>query len=127
MRSLFCLVLLTLPLSAQDVKQVATPEQVLAEVNALRAQRGLPAYILDPQLAQGATACAIHRAQRGIQGHSANDFAFLPAGCRASAAGCAAWPVSMGWGSCVIYERAAYAGAGFCQVGNIRYMQLMIR
>lgn len=127
MRSLIFLALFALPLSAQEVRQVATPAEVLAEVNALRAQRGLPPYILDPALAQGATACAIHRAQRGIQGHSANDFAFLPAGCRASAAGCAAWPVSMGWGSCCIYERATYAGAGYCQVGSTRFMHLFVR
>lgn len=127
MRKLILSLFLVLPLAAQDVRPVATPEQVLAEVNARRATRGLPPYQLDPALAQGATACAIHRAQRGIQGHTANDFAFLPPGTRASSAGCAAWPTHLGWGSCSIYENARYAGAGFCQVGNIRYMHLFVR
>ena len=130
MRILTTIALLALPVLAhcQEYKVVATPEQVLAEVNALRAQKGLPAYVLDPKLAEGATACAIHRAQRGISGHTSNDFAFLPAGTRASAAGCAAWPVSMGWGSCCCYDRYTYAGAGFC-VGpdGKRYMHLFVR
>ena len=128
MRTLFLLALFVFPLSAQEVRQVATPEQVLAEVNQLRAARGLRPYMLDPALAQGATACAIHRAQRGIAGHTHSDFSFLPAGCRASAAGCAAWPVSMGWGSCAIYDNYTYAGAGFC-IGRDgrRYMSLFVR
>lgn len=124
-------VLLLIPAwaTADDgVQVVATPEQVLAEVNALRAQKGLPAYVLDPQLAQGATAAAIHRARGRIDGHTHNDFAFLPAGSRATAAGCAAWPPHMGWGSCCIYERATFAGAGFCLgPDGKRYMHLFVR
>ena len=112
----------------QDAKPVATAEEVLAEVNALRAQRGLPPYILDTNLTHGAVACAEYRARHGIQGHTSNDFGFLPAGVRAGAAGCAAWPVGMGWGSCCCYDNYRFAGAGFC-VGadGKRYMHLFVK
>lgn len=128
MRALLVSLMLALPLAAQEFKQVATPAEVLAEVNTLRAQRGLPAFVLDENLARGATACAIHRAQRRIEGHTSNDFSFLPPGSHARGAGCAAWPVSMGWGSCCIYDRATHAGAGFC-IGpdGRRYMHLFVR
>ena len=128
MRAFLFSLFLCCPLAAQEFKTVATPEQVLAEVNALRAQRGLPAYVLDPRLAEGALAAAKHRAVNHIDGHTRNDFGFLPAGSRASAAGCAAWPVGMGWGSCCVYDNARFAGAGFC-VGTDgrRYMHLFVR
>jgi hypothetical protein len=113
---------------AEEFKPVATAQQVLDEVNAARAARGLRPYILDENLARGASACAQYRAVRGIAGHTHNDFSFLPAGTSAPAAGCAAWPVGMGWGSCCTYDNYTYAGAAFC-VGadGKRYMHLFVR
>src|SRR5262249_16521319 len=68
----------------------------LAQVNALRAARGLPAYQHDPQLHEAAKGCAAFRARHRIAGHTSSDFAFLPAGSGATAAGCAAWPAGSG-------------------------------
>jgi hypothetical protein len=113
---------------AQDVQPVASAQQVLDEVNAARAARGLRPYMLDENLARGATACAVFRAQNRIEGHTPNDFRFLPAGASARAGGCAAWPVGMGWGSCCTYDNYQFAGAAFC-VGpdGKRYMHLFVR
>lgn len=123
-------VVLALPLAARggEVQHVATSQQVLDEVNAARAARGIPPFVLDENLARGATACAIYRAQNRIDGHSPNDFGYLPPGTHARAAGCAAWPVGMGWGSCCTYDNYQFAGAGFC-IGpdGRRYMHLFVR
>jgi hypothetical protein len=107
---------------------VATAQQVLDEVNAVRAQRGLRPYILDENLARGAGACAVYRAQHRLEGHTSNDFGFLPPGTHARSAGCAAWPVGMGWGSCCTYDGYQFAGAGFC-IGSDgkRYMHIFVR
>jgi hypothetical protein len=107
---------------------VANAQQVLDEVNAARAARGLRPYLLDENLARGATACAIHRARYRMAGHTPNDFGFLPPGTSASAGGCAAWPVGMGWGSCCTYDNYQFAGAGYC-VGadGKRYMHIFVR
>ena len=114
--------------SANDVQVVASAQQVLDEVNQARAARGLRPYMLDPGLAQAATACAIYRARHGMEGHTPNDFSFIPPGTFARAGGCAAWPTGMGWGSCCTYDNYQFAGAGFC-VGpdGKRYMQLFVR
>jgi len=113
---------------AQDIQPVASAQQVLDEVNATRAARGLPPFMLDENLARGATACAVYRAQHRLDGHTSNDFGFLPPGAQARSAGCAAWPVGMGWGSCCTYDNYQYAGAAFC-VGpdGRRYMHLFVR
>ena len=113
---------------AAGPQPVASAQQVLDEVNAQRAQRGLRPFLLDENLARGAAACAVYRAQHGIEGHTQNDFGFLPPGTMARSAGCAAWPVGMGWGSCCTYEGYQFAGAGFC-VGpdGKRYMHLFVR
>jgi hypothetical protein len=113
---------------AQDVQPVASAQQVLDEVNAARAARGLPPFMLDENLARGATACAVFRAQNRIEGHTPNDFRFLPPGAHARAGGCAAWPAGMGWGSCCTYDNYQFAGAAFC-VGpdGKRYMHLFVR
>jgi hypothetical protein len=102
--------------------------EALDEVNAVRAKRGLPAFQYDEGLTRAAQACAQFRADRLIQGHTSNDFAFLPAGAQAPAAGCAAWEPSMGWGACCTYERYAYAGAAYAlgRDGR-RYMHLFVR
>jgi hypothetical protein len=103
-------------------------EDVLKEVNALRAQRGLPPYAYDAKLAEGAAACAKYRADHLVQGHTRNDFGFLPNGTRASAAGCAAWPVGLGWGSCCVWDNYRYAGAAWAMGSDgKRYMHLFVR
>src|SRR4051812_36919542 len=83
----------------------------LAEVNAARAARGLKPYVYDEGLARAAAGCATFRAERLMAGHTSNDFSALPAGSHASAAGCAAWEPSMGWGACATYDNYTYCGA----------------
>ena len=116
------------PAAAEEAPRAPTAQQVLDEVNAARSARGLRPFLLDEDLARGAAACAAHRARHRMEGHTANDFAFLPTGARASAAGCAAWPVGTGWGSCCTYDSYQYAGAAYC-VGpdGRRYMHLFVR
>ena len=93
---------------------MASAQQVLDEVNAARAARGLAPFQLDEGLARGATAWPVFRAQNRIEGHTPNDFRFLPPRAHARAGGCAAWPVGMGWGSCCTYDNYQFAGAAFC-------------
>ena len=90
---LLTVLVLTLPpgIAAEEVRRAATAKDVLGEVNAARAARGLRPFLLDEDLARGAEACAAYRARYRMEGHTANDFGFLPAGVRARAAGCAAW------------------------------------
>jgi hypothetical protein len=100
----------------------------LDEVNAARARRGLLSYTEDPALTTAAKGAAEYRAANRIAGHTANDFAFLPAGATASAAGCAAWEPSWGWGSCCTYESYRYAGAAWkTGADGRRYMHLFVR
>jgi hypothetical protein len=113
---------------AVEPQPVATAQQVLDEVNATRAARGLRPFQLDENLARAAGACAVYRAQHRIEGHTPNDFGFLPPGTHARSAGCAAWPVGMGWGSCCVYDNYQFAGAGFCiGADGKRYMHLFVR
>jgi hypothetical protein len=126
-RKVLIALVLCAPAYAGEPQVVATAEQVLAEVNQLRAQRGMRPYILDTRLTEAALRCAIYRAERRMDGHTSNDFGFL-SGCSATSAGCAAWPVGAGWGSCCIYENATYAGAGFAiGTDGKRYMHLFVR
>jgi len=83
----------------------------LAEVNAKRAARGLRAFVADPALTEAAKAAAAFRAANRIQGHTSNDFAFLPPGSAAHAAGCAAMEASWGFLSCCQWEGWTFAGA----------------
>jgi hypothetical protein len=80
-------------------------------VNAERAKRGLRPYIRDDGLMAAAASAAAFRASRRIAGHTSNDFAHLPAGSSATAAGCAAWYPEWGFGACCMYEGWTYAGA----------------
>jgi hypothetical protein len=100
----------------------------LAEVNAARAARGLRPFVKDDDLTAGAINVADFRAARLIAGHTSNDFSGLPVGTRASAAGCAAWEPSFGWGACCTYDNYTYAGAAW-SVGRDgrRYMHLFVR
>ncbi|MFO0798012.1 MAG: hypothetical protein U0804_11075 [Gemmataceae bacterium] len=100
----------------------------LDEVNALRAARGLRPFVRDAALTEGARACAAARAARFQFGHTSNDFAFLPPGAAASAAGCAAYPASYGWMSCCVYDGGTYGGAAWVTgADGKRYMQLFVR
>lgn len=103
-------------------------DDALAEVNAARAQRGLPPFVRDDALSAAAAGAADYRAAYLIGGHTSNDFAFLPRGSWASAAGCAAWPPRLGWGACCTYERWTRAGAAVT-IGRDgrRYMHLFVR
>jgi hypothetical protein len=100
----------------------------LDEVNAARTALGLRPFLRDDALALGARNVAAFRARHGIEGHTENDFAGLPDGCRAAASGCAAWEPRLGWGACATYEQWTYAGAGW-SLGRDgrRYMQLFVR
>src|SRR6476659_5544608 len=100
--------------TADEVRTVATAQQVLDEVNATRAARGLTPFLLDQNLARAASDCAIYRARNRMDEHTPNDFGFLPAGTQARSAGCAAGPIGLGWGSCCTYDNYQYAVAGYC-------------
>jgi hypothetical protein len=105
----------------------STPD-ALDEVNATRAARGLRPYVRDDSLTAAAAGCAEFRAARLMEGHTSNDFAALPAGTSASASGCAAWPVELGWGSCCTYDGYTYAGASYAMGRDgRRYMHLFVR
>jgi hypothetical protein len=100
----------------------------LAKVNALRAARGLAPYMHDPQLHEAAKSCAAFRARNRIAGHTSSDFAFLPAGSSATAAGCAAWPNGSGFGSCCVYDGYRYAGAAtVLGADGIEYHHIFVR
>src|SRR5207253_2171809 len=100
----------------------------LDEVNALRAARGLPPFVRDEGLAQAAQACAAFRAANGLFGHTANDFAFVPAGTFARSAGCAAYPAGDGWLSCCVYDHYTYGGAAWVTGRDgRRFMHLFVR
>lgn len=102
----------------------------LAEVNAERAKRGLPAFKADPLLAQAAYECAKIRAASHIHGHLDSDHDRLPAGVNRSAivSGCGALEPSWGWGTCCTYDDYTHAGAALV-MGNDgrRYMHLFVR
>lgn len=110
------------------IAPAAGATDALDEVNEYRRRRGLRPFLRDEELSRAALACARYRAERLIEGHTSNDFSFVPAGGHADAAGCAAWPASMGWGSCCCEEDWQYAGAAF-SVGKDgrRYMHLFVR
>lgn len=100
----------------------------LAEVNAARALRGLPPFTHDPALEQAARTCAELRAKLLLAGHTANDFAALPPGVTAAAAGCGALSPSWGWGSCCTYDSCRYAGAAVVTgADGRRFMHLFVR
>jgi len=106
-------------------------EDALPEVNERRAKRGLKPFVNDDGLRQAALSCAKIRAQNHIHGHlsgNMGDFAYLPSGCNASAAGCGALEPSWGWGTCCMDDNYTYGGAAMV-IGNdgLRYMHLFVR
>lgn len=103
-------------------------DDALDEVNAERAKRGLPPFQHDPLLTQAALTAAKTRASHLWAGHLQSDFACLPPGASADAAGCAAWPNGEGWGSCCTYDNYSHAGAAWAiGADGRRYMHLFVR
>jgi hypothetical protein len=103
-------------------------DDALQEVNAERAKRGLRPFLPDPLLNQAARACAKIRATKLIESHLSNDFAYLPSGASATAAGCGALDPSWGWGTCCTYDSYTYAGAAWVRGSDgKRYMHLFVR
>ncbi len=96
-----------------SVRELNDPgADALWEVNSQRAARGLRPYIRDEGLtiaARGAAAC---RASNLCFGHTSNDFAFLPSGCSAVAAGCAAYADNV-FMACAVYDNYTYCGAAY--------------
>lgn len=121
----------TAPVVASSTPTTAsTGDDALAEVNAARAQRGLPPYLNDPLLNQAARACAYQRAARGIEGHlPESDFTYVrQVGANATTCGCAAWTPDWGWGACETYGNYTYAGAAWAWgPGGKRFMHLVLR
>jgi|GEM_PF-1720487 len=109
--------------------QEADPgNDALAEVNSARARRGLRPFQHDPLLTIAAQACAERRAASRISGHLPSDFAYLPSGASARAAGCGALNSSWGWATCCTYENYTYAGAAWVMGSDgRRYMHLFVR
>lgn len=102
--------------------------EALDEVNAARKAYGLPPFARDDGLTEAAAAAAVYRAAHLMAGHTGNDFAYLPTGAKADAAGCAAWTPDWGWGACCTYERWQYAGAAWAPgKDGRRYMHLFVR
>ncbi len=94
--------------------ELRDPVDALNNANRERAARGLPPFIRDEGLSQAAKAAATHRAANCIEGHCGGqmgDFAFVPSGTTATAAGCAAWSNDGSFGSCCLYDGYVYAGA----------------
>src|SRR6478736_2296649 len=99
----------------------------LAEVNALRASRGLRPFLRDEGLTKAAQLSSQFRAQHALFGHTSNDFAFVPAGVRCDATGCAAYPASYGWMICCTNDPYTSAGAYWSDGRDgKRYMHLFV-
>ena len=122
------MLLFTVPAFCEEEATFPGSVEALDEVNAVRVKRGLKPFLPDSALSIAARSAAHYRAARGLAGHTPNDFAHIPAGGSANAAGCAAWPAEMGWGSCCTYESWTHAGAAYV-VGRdgARYMHLFVR
>jgi hypothetical protein len=103
-------------------------DDALDEVNAYRAKKGLPPFKHDPQLTIAAKRAAETRAKALWDGHLSNDFACLPAGATADAAGCGALEDSWGWGTCCMDDNYSHAGAAWVRGSDgKRYMHLFVR
>lgn len=103
-------------------------KDALEEVNAARAKRGLKPYANDPLLAKAAYAAAKARAAVLCAGHTQNDFGYVPAGGKATTAGCAAWKPDWGFGACALYDNYTYAGAAWVMGSDgRRYMHVFYR
>lgn len=121
--------LLTAIVAALFVAFLATwarAADALDVLNAKRVARGLHPYKRDAGLSIAAEKAAQYRAARGIEGHTQDDFSFVPKGSRATAAGCAAW--DEGFGACCMYDtQYRYAGAAWVRRGGINWCHLYVR
>ena len=106
--------------------------EAMDELNAQRARRGLRPFLRHDGLTVAAGRAAHFRAERLIAGH-VDDFAFLPSGSTANAAGCGAWypmPNQSGgptFGTCCMWEDWTYAGAAWAWGSDgRRYMHLFV-
>jgi uncharacterized protein YkwD len=125
-RSMAALCLLAATACCQEAA-ASEPVEALAEVNALRKARGLRPFVCDEGLTIAAEGAAKFRADRLIEGHTRNDFGFLPRGVKADAAGCAAWYGDK-WGSCCWDGNYTRAGAAWCRGRDQRrYMHIFVR
>lgn len=115
------------PVASSPAPTGAECKDALAEVNEARKARGLPPFQHDPLLSQAAYSAAKQRASQGLAGHLDNDFACLPTGAKADAAGCAMWGDGEGWGSCCTYDSYSHAGAAWVVSGGQRFMHLFVR
>jgi hypothetical protein len=121
-------VVAVLLLVACCISQCRAGDDALDEVNRARAARGLRPFVRDDGLTAAAMRAADFRAARLLEGHSGNDFAFLPIGTGADAAGCAAWPQEFGWGACATYDAYTHAGAAVTiGADGRRFMHLFVR
>jgi len=103
-------------------------DDALEEVNKARAKAGLQPFKKDAELTKAAKACAEVRAASHIAGHLKSDFAYLPAGATAKAAGCGALEPSWGWGTCCTYDGYGTAGAAWVLGSDgKRYMHLFVK
>lgn len=112
----------------EAISAVPDPVDALDTVNALRASRGLRPFIRDDGLTTAARGAAKYRAERRMQGHTNNDFVFLPAGSYANAAGCAGNESYYGFMSCCLYDsQYTYAGAAYVEHGGRLWCHLFVR
>lgn len=118
----------TITRTTESFRSSGPVADALGEVNAARAARGLKPFLRDEGLMQAARDAAQDRAVRRIAGHTSNDFAYLPPGSFASAAGCAALAPSWGFQACCQYENWTYAGAATIRGTDGRlYHHLFVR
>lgn len=103
------------------------PHEALAEVNARRKAIGLRPFACDEGLTLAAEAAAKYRADRLNPRHTQNDFAFLPRGVKADAAGCAGVDGNR-WESCCWEDNYRFAGAAWCRGRDGRkYCHIFVR
>lgn len=103
-------------------------DDALDEVNAYRVKKGLPPFQHDPQLTQAAKLAAETRAKYLWAGHLQSDFACLPSGASADAAGCGALEDSWGWATCCQDDNYSHAGAAWVRGSDgRRFMHLFVR
>lgn len=96
---------------ARAAAPATDPADAFEELNAYRAANRLPPFTRDEGLFRAALAAATTRARQRLFSHTPNDFAFVPAGCKADSAGCAAYPASYGIMACGLRDDHTHAGA----------------
>lgn len=98
----------------------------LDQANAQRMARGLRPFVRDNGLTIAARVCATFRAEKGIRGHTGNDFAALPIGSTAPVAGCGHSAAGAQFSTCALYENWTYAGAAWVPGADGMYHHLFV-